>query len=61
MLRLFKKKLPVYKARTVQVNGRLIIMDGHNPLRYVDLATNKVYQYKKRKRFSITYKVTKHD
>lgn len=38
--------MKVYKARTVQVGERLIITDGHNPLRYVDLATNKVHVYK---------------
>ena len=34
-------------VRTVQVGNRLIIMDGKSPLRYVDLDTNIVHQYKK--------------
>jgi len=33
-------------TRTLQVNNRLIIMDGFSPLRYVDLATNEVVVYR---------------
>lgn len=61
MLRLFKKKLPVHKANTVQVNEKLIIMDGHNPLRYIDLATNEVKMYKPKTKFTIHYKLRKND
>lgn len=38
------------KVKTVQVDNRLIIADGKNPLRYLDLDTNKVHVYKPPKR-----------
>lgn len=49
------------KVRTLQINDRLIIMDGVSPLRYVDLTTNKVHVYKKPKKikYAYTYKITK--
>lgn len=34
------------EVKTVQVGNRLIITNGKDPLRYVDLTTNKVHQYK---------------
>lgn len=33
------------KVKVLQVNNKLIILDGHSPLRYVDLASNTVVQY----------------
>lgn len=57
MLRLFKRRLPVYRAETVQVGNRLIILDGHNPIRYIDLSTNKVKMYKPNAKYGYKYKV----
>ena len=34
------------EVKTVQVGHKLIIANGQDPLRYVDLTTNKVHQYK---------------
>lgn len=39
------------KVKTVQVGNKLIMMDGEIPLRYVDLTTNKVHQYKEPKKW----------
>lgn len=36
---------PYPKVDVVQIAGKLIITDGVGPLRYVDLATNKVHVY----------------
>lgn len=33
------------KAEVVQIENKLIILNGVDPLRYVDLATNKVHVY----------------
>lgn len=33
------------KVRTVQVGNRLVILNGKDPLRYMDLVTNKVHTY----------------
>jgi hypothetical protein len=33
-------------VRTVQIGDRLILANGQDPLRYVDLTKNKVVQYK---------------
>lgn len=35
------------KVRTTQLGDKLFILNGVDPLRYVDLAKNKVHQYKK--------------
>jgi hypothetical protein len=49
----------VYKARTVQVGNRLIILDGHNPIRWFNLATNKVHEYKSpTKAYKFNYKIS---
>ena len=44
----FRRKWRVRKTTTVQVGNRLIILDGYNPLRYVDLAKNKLHKYRKK-------------
>lgn len=49
------------KVKTVQMGNKLIILDGVSPLRYVDLTTNKVVQYKPMKwdqYYKISYKVS---
>ena len=33
------------KIKTLQIDNKLLIMNGKDPLRYVDLETNKLYQY----------------
>lgn len=38
----------VLKVKTVQIGKRLIIMNGVDPLRYLDLTTNKVHKYDNR-------------
>jgi hypothetical protein len=43
------KDWPIYKVTTTQVGHKLLLLDGHNPLRYVDLATNKVHTYPTKK------------
>lgn len=45
------------KVKTLQVGKKLIILDGREPLRYVDLTTNKVHQYKTPKIFKYIYKI----
>lgn len=42
-------KNKVSKANTVQLGEKLIILDGHNDLRYVDLAKNKLRIYPRRR------------
>lgn len=37
--------MKVYKVTTTQIGNKLMIMDGHNALRYIDLRSNKVYVY----------------
>ena len=39
----------ILKVKTVQVGNKLVIMNGVDPIRYVDLRTNKVHQYDNRK------------
>lgn len=39
----------ILKVKTVQVGEKLVIMNGVDPIRYVDLRTNKVHQYDNRK------------
>lgn len=31
--------------KTLRVNDKLIILDGRDPLKYIDLATKKLYDY----------------
>lgn len=50
MLRLFKKKLEVRKTNTVQVGNKLVILDGHNDMRYLDLTNNKVHTFKPKRK-----------
>lgn len=45
------------RVKTLQVGKKLLIMDGKSPLRYVDLTTNKVHQYKSRKPFKYIFKL----
>lgn len=37
------------KVKTLQVNDRLIILDGQGPMKYVDLTKNKLHVYKQKK------------
>lgn len=46
----------VAKVKTLQVGNKLFILNGVDPLRYVDLSNNKVHQYKKRK-YSVFYRL----
>lgn len=43
---IFRKRMLVFKVETVQMDNKLFITDGHNVMRYIDLATNKVHIYK---------------
>lgn len=43
---MLRKPWPVYKTTASQIGNKLILTDGHNPLRYVDLSTNKVHAYR---------------
>jgi len=45
------------KVKTVQIGNKLIIANGVDPLRYVDLATNKVHVYKEHKPFTFYYRI----
>lgn len=38
-------EIRVCRVRTLQVGHKLIILDKHHPLRYVNLITNEVHQY----------------
>lgn len=49
---------PYPKVKTVQVGHRLIITNGIDPLRYVDLTTNEVHVYPGR-HFKIDVKIAK--
>lgn len=33
------------KIKTLQIDNKLLIVNGKDPLRYVNLETNKLYQY----------------
>lgn len=44
------------KVKTAQMGDKLYIMNGSDPLRYVDLTKNKVKQYKPKAAFTISYK-----
>ena len=45
------------KVKVVQVGNRLIITNGIDPLRYVDLETNKVHIYPGNLRFKFIIKI----
>lgn len=45
------------RVKTLQVGNKLFILDGISRLRYLDLTTNKVKQYP-RKKTRVYYKVT---
>jgi hypothetical protein len=47
------------KVRTLQVGKKLFIMNGRDPLRYLDLTNNKVHQYKKQKPFKYIFNFKK--
>lgn len=38
-------KTTIRKVQTVQLNEKLFILNGHDPIKYLDLTTNKVHQY----------------
>lgn len=45
------------KAKTLQVGDRLIILNGIDPLMYVDLTNKKLHVYREKKPFNFIYKV----
>lgn len=45
------------RVKTVQVGSKLFILDGISRLRYVDLETNVVHQYPRKKTPRLYYRI----